>query len=59
MSLMKASLKKSESRLKRSLAKRNSISQFAKSEFNNPNAFAWIEDCYYLCIVFLEIINYE
>lgn len=56
---MTASLKKSESRLKRSLAERNSISQLAKSEFNNPNAFAWMKELYYLCIVFLEIINYE
>lgn len=59
MSLMTASLKKFESRLKRSLTKRSSISQFVKSEFNNPNTFAWVKDCYYLCIVFLEIINYE
>lgn len=40
MLLMTVSLKKSESRLKRSLVKRSSISQLAKSEFNNPNAFA-------------------
>lgn len=56
---MTASLKKLESRLKRSLTKKSSISQFVKSEFNNPNTFAWVKDCYYLCIVFLEIINYE
>lgn len=59
MSLMTASLKKLESRLKRSLVKRNSISQLAKSEFNNPNVFAWIKELYYLCIAFLEIIKYE
>ena len=56
---MTASLKKLESRLKRSLVKRNSISLFIKSEFNNPNAFAWMEELCYLCIAFLEIINYE
>lgn len=56
---MTASLKKSENHLKRSLVKRNSISQLAKSEFNNPNAFAWIKEICYLCIAFLEIINYE
>lgn len=55
---MTASLKKLESRLKRSLAKRNSISQLAKSEFNNPNAFVRMKELCYLCIVFLEIINY-
>lgn len=53
---MTASLKKSESRLKRNLAKRNSISQLAKSEFNNPNAFAWMKELYYLCIAFIEIM---
>ena len=56
---MTASLQKSENHLKRSLVKRNDISQFAKSEFNNPNAFAWMEELCYLCIAFLEIINYE
>lgn len=56
---MTASLKKSENHLKRSLVKRNSISQLAKSEFNNPNALAWMKELYYLCIAFLEIINYE
>lgn len=59
MLLMTASLQKSENHLKRSLVKRNDISQFAKSEFNNPNAFAWMKELCYLCIVFLEIINYE
>ena len=56
---MTASLKKLESRLKRSLVKRSSVSQLAKSEFNNQNAFAWMEELCYLCIAFLEIINYE
>ena len=59
MSLMTASLKKLESRLKRSLTKRSSISQFVKSEFNNPNAFVRMKELCYLCIAFLEIINYE
>lgn len=56
---MTASLKKLESRLKRNLAKRNSISQLAKSEFNNLNVFARMQEYCYLCIAFLEIINYE
>lgn len=56
---MTASLKKSENHLKRSLVKRSSISQLVKSEFNNRNAFAWMKEYYYLCIAFLEIINYE
>ena len=59
MLLMTVSLKKSESRLKRSLVKRSSVSQLAKSEFNNQNAFAWMREYCYLCIAFLEIINYE
>ena len=37
----------------------NEFSPFIKSEFNNPNAFAWMEELCYLCIAFLEIINYE
>lgn len=53
---MTASLKKSENHLKRSLVKRNDISQFAKSEFNNPNAFARMKEYCYLCIAFIEIM---